>query len=225
MINIVYTNSNCKDVFAVFEQQHKKYSDLESFVISDYEGDYVYENKDPYYKHWCNALELVKQDYFIYNQEDFILYDNVNTEVLNSLEKFLIDNPEYSFVRLIKSGQNLSENKIRDRIYPVNLDSYPLYSMQATIWNKKKFIELYENTRQSKWFESEVYENSCIKLDIRGVYYYDGEPKRGGHYDSSIYPYIATAVVKGKWNLSEYNKELYPLLIKNGIDINKRGIF
>jgi len=57
------------------------------------------------------------------------------------------------------------------------------------------------------------------------VYYYNGEPKRGGHHDSSIYPYIATAVVKGKWNLSEYKNELLPLLNEHNIVIENRGIF
>lgn len=33
--------------------------------------------------------------------------------------------------------------------------------------------------------------------------------KRGmSHYDSSIWPYIATAIVKGRWNFSEYPNEL-----------------
>jgi hypothetical protein len=58
------------------------------------------------------------------------------------------------------------------------------------------------------------------------LYYYNEEKKRGlNHYDSSIYPYIATALVRGKWNLSEYNFELKPLLEKYKIEINLRGIF
>jgi len=129
MINIVYTNSKCQDVFNIFKAQHDRYSKLPLFVISDNGGDFTYK----------------------------------------------IEN-----------------------IYPIGDDSFPLYSMQATIWNKNKFIELYENTKQEKWFECQVYEDCCKRLNINGVYYYNGEPKRGGHHDSSIYPYIATAVVKGK---------------------------
>jgi len=225
MINIVYTNSNCKDVFNIFKAQHELLCNLPLFVISDQDGDHTYENKDPYYKHWLDAIEKIDEDYFIYNQEDFILYDTVRVDVLERLKKFLIDNPRYSFVRLIKSGRNLPEVPVEDKIYPVGFNSYPLYSMQATIWNKQKFIALYEDTKQEKWFESETYEESCKRLNIEGVYYYDGESRRGGHYDSSVYPYIATAVVKGKWNLSEYYNELYPLLVKNNINITKRGVF
>jgi hypothetical protein len=225
MINIVYTNSKCQDVFNIFKSQHDTYSKLPLFVISDNGGDFTYKNEDPYYKHWLDALKLVNDDFFIYNQEDFILYDSVNHDILNRLENFLIENPEYSFVRLIKSGQNLSREELVENIYPIGDDSFPLYSMQATIWNKNKFIELYEDTKQEKWFECQSYEDSCKKLNIKGVYYYNGESKRGGHHDSSIYPYIATAVVKGKWNLSEYKNELLPLLNEHNIVIENRGIF
>ncbi len=83
----------------------------------------------------------------------------MNHDVLNRLEQFLVQNPEYSFVRLIKSGQNLSQEQLIENIYPIGDDSFPLYSMQATIWNKNKFIELYENTKQEKWFECQVYED------------------------------------------------------------------
>jgi hypothetical protein len=38
-----------------------------------------------------------------------------------------------------------------------------------------------------------------------------------------VFPHIATAFVKGKWNLKEYSHELSPLLKQFGIDINKRG--
>jgi len=225
MINIVYTNSKCQDVFNIFKTQHDRYSKLPLFVISDNNGDFTYKNEDPYYKHWLDALKVVDDDFFIYNQEDFILYNSVNHDVLNKLERFLVENPEYSFVRLIKSGQNLSKEQLFENIYSIGDDSFPLYSMQATIWNKNKFIELYEDTKQEKWFECQVYEDSCKKLNIKGIYYYDNEPKRGGHHDSSIYPYIATAVVKGKWNLSEYKNELTPLIEHHKIDVNNRGIF
>jgi nucleoside-diphosphate-sugar epimerase len=35
MINIVYTNSKCQDVFNIFKSQHDRYSKLPLFVISD----------------------------------------------------------------------------------------------------------------------------------------------------------------------------------------------
>ncbi len=226
MVNIVYSHSNCKDVLKIFRSQHTKHCNLPLHIISDYEGEYIYNDDDPYYKHWVNHLPQIPDDYFIYNQEDFILYNDVDIDKLLYLQKVLELNPRYSFVRLIKSGINLSNQEIGPNLYEVGLKSFPLYSMQATLWKKDKFIKLYETTKQEKWFESEVYEKACFNLPIEGLYYYDNEPKRGGnHYDSSIYPYIATAVIKGKWNFKEYKKELQPLLIKNKINPTLRGIF
>jgi hypothetical protein len=55
------------------------------------------------------------------------------------------------------------------------------------------------------------------------LYSHQQEPRRGMfHYDSSVYPYVATAICKGKWNLSEY-KELEQLLKDYNIDWRVRG--
>jgi hypothetical protein len=63
------------------------------------------------------------------------------------------------------------------------------------------------------------------RIGMKGMYHYDNEPKRGSnHFDTNVYPYIATALVKGKWIMSEYDEELSPILDKNNIDKNKRGI-
>jgi hypothetical protein len=43
------------------------------------------------------------------------------------------------------------------------------------------------------------------------------------HWDSDVYPYVATAVVKGKWSYSEYVDELTELLGEYEIDPDVRG--
>ena len=49
--------------------------------------------------------------------------------------------------------------------------------------------------------------------------------KRGlYHYDSTIFPYIATAINKGKWNMSEYSKELDFLFKEYNVNPFERGI-
>ena len=61
-------------------------------------------------------------------------------------------------------------------------------------------------------------------LKINGLYCYYNEPKRGSnHHDSSVFPYIATAIVKGKWNCLEYRKELEPIFKNYNIDRYLRG--
>ena len=63
-------------------------------------------------------------------------------------------------------------------------------------------------------------------MGIKGLFHYDNEPKRGmHHYDSSVYPYVATAIVKGKWSIDVYGDMLEKVLLENNIDVSERGIF
>ena len=52
-----------------------------------------------------------------------------------------------------------------------------------------------------------------------------GERKRGMyHCDSIVFPYIATAINKGKWNYNEYQKELDILFLEYNMNPFERGI-
>ena len=231
MIQIAYTNSNCSDLWDVFQQQNGKYSTIPLYMISDKEVGginndklFIYNNDDDYYNVWIQALKKFDSDYFIYLQEDFILYDKVNNEKLNEYLEFLKQNPNYSFVRLLKSGR-LRDKKIFDNLYEIESSNINIFSMQATIWRTKDYISLMEKVKDSKWLENDNYPKEMLRMGMKGLYHYDGESKRGeNHFDSNIYPYIATALVRGKWNTSEYNNELTPIFLEFSIDKNKRGI-
>jgi len=228
---VLYTNSKCSDIWEMFYNQNLKHYNTNLYIISDSdeflnipkERIYKYDEKEFYYESWIKGLNRFNLDTFIYLQEDFILYDNVKQDILIEYQKFLNKNDKYSFVRLIKSGYNLSNNKIYNNLFEIGWNSFPLYSMQPSIWKTKQFIKLYEKAKQQKWFECDEYEKVCKDLNIYGVYHYNEENARGGHFDSSVYPYIATAIVKGKWNVSEYTKELTPLFEKYKIQAHKRG--
>ncbi len=43
------------------------------------------------------------------------------------------------------------------------------------------------------------------------------------HYDSEIFPCIATAVVKGLWNMTEYPVEMTEVVKEFKIDLTSRG--
>lgn len=229
---ITYSHSNMKDVWeAHFSQLEKHYhSNSSIYFISDTDythpnitATFKYDNNAPYYIAWINCLENIPEDYFIYLQEDLILYNDVNIEKIANYIKILENNKNFDFIRLIKSGKNFSDEHFMDDLFFVNKTSFPQFSMQPTIWKKDRFIELYKTVKATKWFESEEYEKACNKLNIKGFYAYRNEKKRGGHFDSSIYPYIATAVVKGKWNLSEYPNELQHIFETYNIDWSIRG--
>jgi hypothetical protein len=194
MIQVAYTNSNCADVWEMFFKQMEKHSKYPLCVISDKDihypknSMYFYGNDVPYYMVWTGALRAFNQEYFIYLQEDFILYKDVDQEKIEYCLQFLKDHPEYSFVRLIKSGQ-LGSNKIADNLYEIESTNQDIFSMQATIWRTDDYNKLLFEVKDDKWLENHKYREAAIKLGIKGLYYYEGEPKRGmNHYDSNIYP-------------------------------------
>lgn len=230
MIQVTYTNSNCSDLWDTFQKQTKKHTDLPLYMISDKEvnninlsGLFIYNNEDPYYKVWVDALSTFNSEYFIYLQEDFFLYQDVDKNKLNEYLEFLKNNPNYSFVRLLKSG-DLGKTKLSDTLYEIESTNPFIFAMQATIWRTSDYIALMKRVKSFNWLENEDYSRSMINMNMKGVYHYNNEPKRGlNHYDSNVYPYIATALVKGKWITSEYNETLTNILKENNIDINKRG--
>lgn len=231
MIQIAYTNSNCSDVLIPFIKQNRKYSNLPIYLISDYDvsgldvdGYHLYKNDEPYYKVWVDAINKFGSETFIYLQEDFYLYDNVDGKKIHEYEEQLL-NSDYSFVRLLKSG-NLKDKKIYENLYEIESDNMDVFSMQSTIWKSSDYIKIMESVRDPKWLENSIYRDKIIELGIKGLYHFDNERKIGrSHYDSNVYPYIATAVVRGQWNYKEYKKELEPILNENNIDIKKRGLF
>lgn len=231
MIQIVYTNSNCKDVFKPFLIQNKKHTNIPIYVVSDYDvsgfdinGYHLYNNDEPYYKVWSDTVKRFDSKTFIYLQEDFFLYNDVNEKVLSEYEEFLL-NSDYSFVRLLKSGQ-LNNKQVVGNLYEIESSNKDIFSMQATIWKSEDYIKIMETVKDSMWLENHRYRDNIMKLGIKGLYHYDGEIKIGRyHHNSNVYPYIATAVVRGQWNYREYKKELEPILNENNIDEKIRGIF
>jgi hypothetical protein len=231
---IAYTNSNCSDLWKMFIDQNQKHTEMQLCLTTDefpeenynLESDNViiYSNTDPYYKVWVDAAEKFGGDYFIYLQEDFILYADVNQKKIDEYATFLKNNPEYSFVRLLKSGQ-LNDVRVAPNLFEIESTNINAFSMQATIWRTTDYILLMNMVQDAKWLENSKYSEAMTQLGMKGVYHYDGEPKRGGnHWDNNIYPYVATALVRSKWNLKEYNAELGKILTEYNIDINKRGI-
>lgn len=232
MILVAYTNSNCEDLWEVFRKQTLKHSSLPLYLITDkypnnqgIDGIYVYENTQPYYDVWSEGLAKFDSEYFIYLQEDFFLYSDINYYKLFEYWEFLKNNPEYSFVRLIKSG-NLGNKKITETLYEIEPENENIFAMQASIWRTSDYVKLMQIVKDDKWLENDNYRNAMISNNMKGVYHYDNEPLRGlAHTDSNVFPYIATALVKGKWNMSEYPNELGDILTTNNINVNTRGIY
>jgi hypothetical protein len=213
---LTYSHRNCSDLWNPYIERIRKYGpkDVEHFLMVDtsknFLGQISYDENDPFSVQMIKALTTLKSigfDYFIYSQEDFILYDYVlESAVRDSIERIKSKNTD--FVKLIKSGGTE-------------------YCMQASVHSIDEFISFY-----SKYQIDSIREEGFLSRSSIGEYESKYLPedwvgnKRGAdHYDSKVWPYIATALVKGKWNLSEYKKELTAFRSEFDINFDQRGIF
>jgi len=233
---ITYTNSAMEDVWPVyFGELHKNLdSCISSFVFSNktvdiYENkgteSVLYDNEDPYYKQYLNCLERVSQNYVIYAQEDFFLYNKVDHKKIIEL-KDILEYSDYDYIRLIRAGYNTPlKSSPYQNLYEVDMNTNDAFSMQITMWKKESLIKLYKDCKSIKWLESSDWNDSARSVGIKGLFYYNDEEKAGKyHYASSIYPYVCTGVNKGMWNVNEYKEFLYDMFQKYNIDPEERGM-
>lgn len=228
---IVDTNSNYSDVWApcfgrldMYAPQIKKYvfTDTENDIPENY-TPITYDNDVSYRNQLLSCLKQVKEKYIIYTSEDYILYNIVQLRKIEEICSFL-DETDYSFCKFIKGPEYTY--KLKDNLYEIDKGDPNLFAQQASVWTTRDFEKVFEtspseNTRmQHEPGGSKI----CRQLGITGLQHYSGTKKRGiHHYDSNIYPCIATAVVKGKWNMTEYPQELKQVMEEFNIDPSDRG--
>tara|TARA_Y100000114_G_scaffold153937_1_gene174939 strand:+ start:1049 stop:1711 length:663 start_codon:yes stop_codon:yes gene_type:complete len=207
--------------------RHNVFIDKNCDEIPEYCNQLINDENNEYYLRFLNCLSQVSEKYVLFMAEDFILYDKVENEKIQRIVKFL-NNTNYSCVRLIKSGVeggdlvNADEN-----IYEIPNSSQYHFSHQATIWKKDDLYKLYNFFKPSHLRDAELYGTFAMKsTNMKGCYVYNNEPRRGSlHFDSSVFPYISTAVCKGKWNLKQYPKILRSIMKQYNVDYKLRGIY
>jgi hypothetical protein len=232
---VTYTHENASDLWKPYFDSLDEYaSGIKSYcfsnkITSDFDHHIFmeYDDNKNYCQEFIRNLKNIEEEYFIYMQEDFFLYRQINQQKIEDYLDLLKDT-NFSFIRLLKCG-DVSNIKLHDDLYFVTDPgkkhaSINSFSMQPTIWRKKDFISLYEIANNDRFGEYWTNLEAMNKLNLLGLYCYNEESKRGmDHYDSSVFPYIATAIIKGKWNTLEYYKELQLVFEKYNINKSIRG--
>jgi hypothetical protein len=228
---LVDTNSNYSDIWEpCFSRMNKYNTGVKTYVFTDKADnipqEYIpvlYDNTASYRNQLLSCLKQISDKYIIYTSEDYILYDFAQHDEIEKVAN-LLDETEYSFCKFIKGPERTSH--LRDNIYIIDSQDNNFFAQQASIWKTRDFEKVFEaapseNTRmQHEPGGSAI----CRELGLSGIQYYSDTKKRGiHHYDSEIYPCIATAVVKGLWNLSEYPIEMKEVVKEFKINCNDRG--
>jgi hypothetical protein len=222
---LTYTHSKCEDLHKIYFDRIKKFFPelFHNFVTSNKYVPYgtfiEYDDEKNHSEQMINAINKIPTDYLIYSQEDYILFDRVKVEELYNAIKILDNDKNIGFIRLIHSGLGFDKNKVYDENYAYidKLSEY-FYSTQITIWKKNVLKNMFDLSKIKTIFDEPKNSPFLRNLNIDGLYEIKHGNAVGNHYNSYTYPYIATAKVKGKWNLIEYPNEITQLFEEYNIN-------
>jgi len=233
---VFYSHSDYSDVWApMFTQTDKFLKGYKKYLFTDQstkdlDNDWNvirYDDALPYQKRMVHCLEQVEEETILFHHEDMFLFDSPNEKKLKEIIS-LVKNEKIDIVKLTRANYNedspLIRNTTHENIYenPNNLR----FAIQPSVCNKEKLELIYNKTYGNSIWEFEANSSMvCEYFNIKtGMTWEQGDNKRGMfHWDSNIYPYFATAIVKGKWYISDYGDLLKNVLKDNKIDISVRG--
>jgi len=230
---VFYSHSDYSDIWPIMLGQTNEYlKNQKKYIFTNTIGKYnfdgwqvvLYDDSQPYKERVVHCLEEIEEEIVIFHHEDMFLLSEPKFSVIDDL----ISKVSIGKYDLIKFGRaqytNSEPEQLETNLFknPSNLS----FAIQPTIVSKKNISKIYRATfGDTIWkFES----NSCNFVNftnLKSCFYYEETDKKRGmyHWDSGIYPYIATAVVKGKWDYECYSIELSKLMDKYKIDPNVRG--
>lgn len=226
---LLYTHTDYKDVWPPFFGQMKKYLPEAKIhvLVNQNDGNIpqecdviTYDDSKIYTERLKEGLDKLNCEEFLFIHEDMYLYDKPNLELIEEYLNY-IKSKAVDSIKLIYVAENDSVSTIDSTLI---LNKYSKFSIQPTLISKQTFNDKLNGLPQPLTiYELEsIIQNSGKDFMCR----VGGEVKRGsGHYDSLVFPYIATAIVRGKWNYLEYSNELETILGEYGIDKNNRGLF
>jgi hypothetical protein len=224
---VLYTHTDMKDIWPIVFGQIKKYLvDFKIYIAVNQDDESIpdefikifYNDKEQYTTRWSEILPQIQEDVILFLHEDMILLGFPKVELLEIYKNLINDGRAYG-IKLIFAG----ERKIPSYIHTTLVSNeFSILSIQPTIISKKVFSDILNETGPKNIWE---FENSIKSWIGHFMVYLGTEKKRGiHHYDSEVFPYIATGINKGKWNYTEYKKELDILFEEYGVDKNVRGI-
>jgi hypothetical protein len=164
-----------------------------------------------------SVLERVREEYVFFVHEDMPLVRTPVIESIFAARQKLESDPRNAVVRMIRVGKGLWVNLDRPSRLPFFARVSPWspwqFSIQPSLWRRAALLRLLDKCPGLSVWEFEVEGQKVFRrLGLKGFQPISSGNRRGRHhFESSVYPYIATAIVKGKWNTTEY-PELKSLL-------------
>ena len=237
----LYTHSDYNDCWKPFFDRQGRHCSFEfdnHYIFSDDTGPDVddkfehigYDDLDSYTDRVASCLRQVADSHILFAHEDMMLYDDIHEAYFNECIQ-VSTSDDVDCIKLIKGGS--PKDTAQDIKYKgsdvLNYTGFTfdyIFAIQPTIWRVDSFLRLLENNRKMNIWEFETHgQEHCRTNRYNCLYTNHVDDKKRGmlHWDSVTYPYIATAVYKGKWVTSQYPDELKVLFSEYGIDPAVRG--
>jgi len=233
---VFYSHSDYSDAWKpMFGQTDKYYnSDYKKYLFVN-EGSYdvpdgwecvFYDDSQPYNQRVSTCLaQLPPEDIIIFHHEDMFLFEEPKQEIISGFcEK--VRSGKINFIKLCKASYSESYRFLEhsDNLYysPPDL----LFAIQPTICKVKDLTSVYLQTPAKNGWELELRASQTCMANsfVCCCSTLPSEKKLGlFHWESQIYPYFITAIVKGKWNLAEYPEKLIKVLKSYDVNPDSRG--
>lgn len=225
---VVYTHSDMKDVWNPFFGQLEKFMpSYKIYVCIDRNDEELakkyniitYDASKKYTNRILECLDKINENVILFFHEDMILYAEPKHEYLKKYYEFVLNN-KANIIKLIYAGSGGVISEFEETLIHNDLSKF---SVQPTIIKIENFKNLIKENLELSIYEFE----DAVKINEFDFSATNGKEKKRGifHYDSFVFPYIATAINKGKWNLTEYQNELNPIFEEYNINPFDRGIW
>jgi|TARA_R110000803_G_scaffold150106_1_gene215508 hypothetical protein len=223
---VIYTHTDYSDIWPALFSRLAKY--MSSYKVNIFVNEkhkqipqtynvITYDNNLIYTERLKSCLKELDDDLILFLHEDMILYDEPLHEEIIRLSKLFSSN-DLTSIKLIYVTDVDYPSLIDDKLI---YNSFSKFSIQPTITTKSYMLELTSKFKLNIWDFELAIQNSGGDF----MYKTENEVKRGVyHCDSIIFPYISTAIVKGKWNESEYKNELNSVFTEFNINKTIRGV-
>lgn len=222
---LIYSHTDYSDVWVPLFTSIRKYIPSASgyFCVNEKSESIagfeciLYDEKLSYTERLRQIMNSVDDEPFIFMHEDMFLYGEINESLISRYFQ-LIKESKAKAIKLIPVGVNLAFSGVDSTLF---YSEFSKFSIQPTVTSKSHIISILNKVGDLNIWDFE----SAINLEPGEFIAKTGGERKLGifHYESLIFPYIATAIVKGKWNFSEYPSILPQILKESNIDEKIRG--
>lgn len=232
---ILYSHSDYQDLWEPFGALlHRNSNIFSKHYLASNESNKIlagfellpYSESSSYTDRLIQSLVQLDEQFIFFMHEDMLITGRPNLRLIQDAIELVRDRG-YDYYRFSSGGLAFhrpilgkpGSSKFLNAVSPW------IFSIQPSIWKVDSLLRLLSNHRGQGIWEFEASAQKTFKrLGFKGAFASRRGPKRGlYHFDSPDFPYIATAIVKGKWNTTEYRKELERIFSEFEIDNTIRG--